>query len=458
MPPQIAAIIFAAGILVLFLLDRDRETQTSIALWIPVFWLLINGSRPLSMWLSAAGLTSAETVMDTPEQYLEGSPTDRAFYLLLVVAGLLVLGFGRRRVGPLLRRNLPLLLFFLYCALSILWSDYSFVAFKRWIKGTGDIVMVLVVLTDLQPEAAIKRFISRTSFLLIPLSVLFIKYYPNLGLQYNKWSWTQEYIGVGTTKNMLGMTCLVCGIGSVWRFLSVLLDKENSSRFRQLFAHGTIIALTLWLFSMAHSTTSLVCFTLGTGMLTMTTFFSWGRKPAVLHLYVATAVCMSAFALFLDSGGSLVESLGKDPTLTGRTDIWRLVISLVANPFVGAGYESFWLGSRLQHVWDVYEGIQEAHNGYLEVFLNLGSVGIALLVALIVTGYRKAMAAYRRNFNLGRLCLVYVIIGILYSFAEAGFRSMSVVWICFLMAIIAASRITLPEGLDSLQSLPGDPS
>ena len=64
---------------------------------------------------------------------------------------------------------------------SLLWSDFPDVAFKRWTKALGDLVMVLVVLSDREPISAVKRLFSRTEFLLIPLSVLLIKYYPTLG-------------------------------------------------------------------------------------------------------------------------------------------------------------------------------------------------------------------------------------------------------------------------------------
>ena len=71
------------------------------------------------------------------------------------------------------------------------------------------------------------------------------------------------------------------------------------------------------------------------------------------------------------------------------------MLALHTNPLLGTGYESFWLGSRLQFVWDATEqGILQAHNGYLEIYINLGWVGVILLGGLIVTGYRNAFLAF----------------------------------------------------------------
>jgi len=148
-------------------------------------------------------------------------------------------------------------------------------------------------------------------------------------------------------------------------------------------------------------------------------------------------VCVPLFALFSGSGGGIVESLGRDPTITGRTAIWQVVLSVSASPLVGAGFESFWMGGRLQKVWDMTaQGIQEAHNGYLEVYLNLGFIGLGILVAMILTGYKNAIAAVRRDPYTGSLRLAFLLVAVIYSFTEAGFREISLVWFFFLLAVM----------------------
>jgi O-antigen ligase len=256
----------------------------------------------------------------------------------------------------------------------------------------------------------------------------------------------QEYVGVTTTKNMLGMMALIFGVGFVWRLLAALRDREDIYRKRRLIAYGTLLAMALWLLSMAHSTTSLTCFLMGSALLVVTGMRMPPRKATIIHLLVATMIAVAFFALFIDAGGGLVESLGKDPTLTGRTAIWDLVLRLTGNPVIGTGYESFWLGERLQKIWDVYRGIQEAHNGYLEVFLNLGWIGITLLTGILVTGYRNAIVTYQRNPESGSIRLAYFVIAVVYSFTEAGFRMQFPVWICFLLATIRLPEVTPSDG------------
>src|SRR5271157_2644924 len=229
MPPIVATIVFAIGIFGLLYLDRDRNYRPSKALWIPAAWLFLLSSRPVSAWL---GMTPA---MDRAEAYIEGSPIDRAVFMALLVAGLGVLVGRAERVGPLLRRNAPIVLFFFYCAVSVAWSDFPFVAFKRWTKALGDVAMILVILTDPKPMRALRWLITRLGYLLFPLSVLFIRYYPNLGRRMTN-SWTLEPVGIGTQKNGLGMICLVYGLGLLSYLLATHRDRQDPSRSGRMVA------------------------------------------------------------------------------------------------------------------------------------------------------------------------------------------------------------------------------
>ena len=153
MPTQLATLVCALGIAGLFALNRDRSARTSFALWLPVVWLCIGGSRMVSEWLqpTTPGLVSGD-LASAAERTMDGSPLDRNILMGFIAIGVIVLIRRKEAVGPLLRSNAPIVLFFLYCAASTLWSDYPFVALKRCIKAFGDVVMVLIVLTDPDPQ------------------------------------------------------------------------------------------------------------------------------------------------------------------------------------------------------------------------------------------------------------------------------------------------------------------
>src|SRR5207249_5486289 len=119
MPPLVATVAFVVLIIGLLRLDRDGASRPSPALWLPVAWMFIGASRMASQWLGVEPLDA----MDTS---LEGSFFDRVVLTGLLVAGWVVLAARGERVAALLRANKLLVVFFCYCTVSVLWSDFPF--------------------------------------------------------------------------------------------------------------------------------------------------------------------------------------------------------------------------------------------------------------------------------------------------------------------------------------------
>ena len=444
----IGTIVCIAVIAGLFSLDRDEGARPSAALWIPTAWLLINSSRAVSSWIQRA---PAESLA---EKYSEASPLDAAVYAILMLAGLIVLNCRSRQVRRFLHENLPLLLFFGYCALSITWSEYPFISLKRWSKAIGDVIMILLLFTDRYPGGAIKQVFARVAFLLLPLSVLFIKVYPALGTAYSPESNVMMYFGVTTFKNLLGMICMVLGLASLWSFVAAYDDRNLPHRYWHLIAHGAMIATAIGLILRADSMTSLSCLFLAGTVMVLTSRRWVALHTGSVHTIVGGAIALPLFALFINTVGTLVQTLGRNSTLTGRTTIWKAVLSLHTNPLIGTGFESFWLGNRLQAVWNMsVKGIQEAHNGFIELYLNLGWVGLLLLGWLIVTGYRNAILALRRDPNDGSLRLAFLAASLIFSLTEAGFRMLSPIWFVFLLAIAGNTAGLQPAVVSEMPEL-----
>lgn len=397
-----------------------------------MIWLWLSGSRPVSEWISGEHTSSAE-------QLLEGSPLDRNIYIALLALALIVLLGRRAPVLQFLRENSLLVLFIFYCAVSIVWSDYPDVAFKRWIKSLGDYAMILIILTDQDRITALKRVFARVSFILIPISVLFIKYYPELGRRYAAhWDPTVYYTGVATDKNMLGVSCLVFGLAVFWRFLHELQAEKGERRNGSLIAQGTVLLMTGWLFAKANSMTSLSCILFGGALVVVMSFPTLAKKRALVHTMVFAGLTFCFCVLFLNMGGFLLESVGRNPTLTGRTGLWDTILGMNTNPILGTGFESFWLGARLQKLWSIYWWHpNEAHNGYLEVYLNLGWIGLVFIAGLMITGYRNVLRMLDREPETGGMLLAYFVIAVAYNFTEAAIRTGDLVWIVFLLAIFA---------------------
>ena len=98
----------------------------------------------------------------------------------------------------------------------------------------------------------------------------------------------------------------------------------------------------------------------------------------------------------------------------------------------------------LQLGWDprIALGLNEAHNGYIDVYLNLGWIGVCLLALVLISGYRRAVKVFRRDPELGGLFLAYIAAAVVYSITEVGFRMLNPCWIFLLLAIVSASGVT----------------
>jgi O-antigen ligase len=303
--------------------------------------------------------------------------------------------------------------------------------------------MVLVLVTDKDPIAALERLFSRVGFVLMPTSILLIKYFNDLGRGYDP-SGIPMNNGVTTNKNMLGVITFVIALGALWSFLSVLLGNQRRNRTRHLLARGILLAVSVTVLDMAQSATSVACFLLGAVLILATYLPSIRRRPGAVHVLVATILLAGGLTVVFGGQAGVVHALGRQTNLTGRTDIWAAVLPVVPNQFVGAGFESFWIGPRVEKVWSNlsrYMHVNEAHNGYIEVYLNLGWVGVSLIAINLISGYRGSVAAFRRNPAFGSLMLAYVATAAIYSISEAGFRSLDPIWVFFLLAVVGSHSI-----------------
>jgi exopolysaccharide production protein ExoQ len=443
MNPSLASLVYVCGIAGLFYLNRDKSVRTSKALWLPVLYLWVLGSRPVSYWL---GIGPSSGFSANSE--LEGSPVDGAFFEILLVTTICVLVHRGRRTLPFLTANFPILAYFFFCLLSVCWSDYPGVALKRWIKAIGDVAMILIVVTDEQPIAALRRLFSRTGFILLPLSLLYIKYYPSLGRSYDQWTGFQMNTGLTFDKNMLGVITFVLLLGAFWHVLTLLWpDETRPHRGRHLLAQGTLLALGVSLLITANSVTSLVCFFLGVGLMLTTRLRFIRRNPAGIHVLVVLLIVTASSVILLGGRASVAHALGRNANLA-RMDIWEALIPMAPNSLVGAGFESFWLGTRHARLDRAFPNLHlnEAHDGYLEVYLELGWVGLSLIGLIAIDAYRRAVKTFRREPVIGGLLLAYILTATTYNVTEAGFRMLDPLWIFFLLAAIEASSIAAGVG------------
>jgi len=438
MNPSLASLICACGVAGLFYLGRDNTVRTSKALWLPVIWIWIDGSRPVSAWLGI-GPTGGNVQLD-------GSPFDAAIFGALLAAAIGVLIRRNRRTRTLLAANWPILIYFFYCLISVAWSYHPDVSFKRWIKAIGDPAMALIIATDGQPVAAFRRLISRVGFLLLPASVLLIKYYGYVGRAYGPGG-EPENTGVTTNKNSLGVIVFLFSLGALWNVRALFRDKKAPNRTRRLVAQVILLTFGVILLQMAHCATAVACFLLGGGLMLLIAQRAFRNRPGRVYALCLAIVLAGGLAMLFGGGSAVSSVLDRGNGLSGRTEIWAAVLGAAGNPAIGTGFESFWISPNVQKVWRgligwwAPEGLNEAHNGYIEIYLNLGWIGLCFIALILITGYRRAVKAFGRDPESAGLMLAYIVTATFYSLTEAGFRFLAPMWLFLLLAVISSSGI-----------------
>jgi exopolysaccharide production protein ExoQ len=423
MPPKIALLLYAVFVFFLLRSDRNKKLHLSGALWLVVAWMILSGSRFVSQWIDpyvGAGV---------PE---EGSPIDMVVFLGLIVMGVFTLSKRNIPWNQLVSQNLPVFIFFGYSGISIMWSDWSFVAMKRWVKEMGNLIMVIVVLSEFSFIEGIKNALKRSTYFFIPLSVILIKYFPEYGRVYSPWTGEAQNTGVGLNKNYLGLICMTCGFYYVWVLSTIQRSGFLSKAYKkELLFCIFFLAMVFWLFDKANSATPLVSFIAGSCVLILSKFPFVIRKVWMLFIMA----CLSGLLFFsLNLDETLISFLGRDASLTDRIPLWKDIIAVHTDQIFGAGYNSFWLSDGAKRLSEsLWWHPNSTHNGYLDVYVNLGWVGLFLLAWLIISTFVKARHDLIKYNEYGRLRMGWLIAVVLYNFTETAFAGVNLVWFIFLL-------------------------
>jgi exopolysaccharide production protein ExoQ len=433
LPPVVALFLTVGFIFFLFWRESKEKVRVSSALWIPLLWFWISGSRFVSQWL-----TLGSNAWPFEE---EGSPIDAVVFCALIVSGLYILSRRRVSLKEFVRSNRWLAIFLLYCLIAILWSEFPFVASKRWIKILGHPIMALVVLTDPNPQEAVRRLLKRSAYFLLPFSILFIKYYPQFGRGFDLWSGEGTNQGVTHSKNELGYDCMFSGLFFFWNLLQALKIKDRIARRKELLLSVAFLGMVWWLLKLSSSATSLICMLVGVGTILVLGLPFVSKRHIGIYVVVAIVAFAIAEGMF-GVYGNLLQAVGRDATLTDRTEVWHDAVQLQPNPLLGAGFESFWLGARLTKLWEKWwwRPIQ-AHNGYIETYLNLGIAGVVILAGVIVGTFGKMRNDLLQRFEFGRLRLAFLFTILVYNFTEATFKGVHIVWTLFYLFAIDYSSL-----------------
>ncbi|KAF5407812.1 MAG: hypothetical protein Udaeo2_20820 [Candidatus Udaeobacter sp.] len=244
---------------------------------------------------------------------------------------------------------------------------------------------------------------------------------------------------------------MILGFFFFWYLLQTWQTERSTQRRNELRLIAGFLIGILYLLRLAHSATPVT--SLCVGVLVVLFVGSRLTNKNFIGTYLLTALVLLVVAeLTFGISSGYSEALGRGSGLSGRTRVWSALLEVHINSVLGTGFESFWLArGRLQGLEGLFfYSINEAHNGYLETYLNLGLIGVFLLIVLFVATFWKIRLELFRNFEWARFRLGFLAAVILYNWAEAAFRTVSAVWFIFFIIAMDYPRSYLASAQSSV--------
>lgn len=307
--------------------------------------------------------------------------------------------------------------------LSIVWSDMPMSSFKRWTRELIAVSMALLVLSEREPRKTLEIIFRRIVFILVPFSYVLIHYFPLYGREYNRWTGELMWIGTATQKNGLGLICLTAVFFLTWNFIRRKRNNIDVPR-PQALSELLVFVLSLWLMGgpehiLSYSVTSNI--TLFLGLISLFSLF-WLKKRGViigrktLIFSIALIIVYGSVTPFIGKLAILdfTSIFGRDESLTGRNEIWdRLMPYVDSRPLFGHGYGGFWT-DEMRQTTDA-----TAHNGYLDIILNMGIVGLFLFALFLISCSRNSHKEMKYNIEWGAFFFSFVLMAVVHNIAES---------------------------------------
>ena len=407
MPANLALFLGAVLIFYSFQSDRKRNGPAPKTLIWPTLWYLVASSRALGFWLLEWGFPVPGGSTDPTE----GSVIERFFYGVLTVIGLWILHRRRFRWGETFRRNPWLTAFVALMGASILWSHFPFVSFKRYIKIIGSIVMACVILTEERPMNAFATVLRRCLYIHLPMSIICIKYFRTIGVTYDWFGTAESWQGISTSKNVLGQVAMLAVVYFFWEVRRhwKVYGWKNIDLFYLLLAAYllkgaekavSMTAISVCLFAMLVFLRLQALRSRPESVRPFVMKVFYGTVAVISMVLIHSVVMFPADSIF----GHIITFLGRDITLTGRTDIWHDVYAAASrDPLFGVGFGGFWIGRLANIPWNANMSwvLGQAHSGYVDTYLQLGFVGAFFLAGVLFSAMPGMFDSLAEDFDFG---------------------------------------------------------
>lgn len=402
---------------------------------------LLNDALTLAALFFATGALHTFIVDPSdPLSATNGSPFIQLSWLIIYGAVALRLIPRYRQIIMLVRANKCLMLLVLLAIFSALWSQDPSLTLRHGLPllATTFIGIDFAIRYSIRDQL---RLVCIVLGLVVLLGIVAQLFFPKLvpNGDFNRGDWHGVF-----------------GFKNDWARIVVLATVAALSRsrrsLRDLLAIASLVLIAFGLIALARSAGALVIFVVMLLLFKICDVaLRW--RPKVLAVAGLTGVLMVLPMSYLlaQNLDRATAVLGRDASLSGRVNIWELALSSIANsPVLGYGYSAFWEASsqraaRIRE--EMHWAVPHAHNGYVDMTLELGLTGLSLLIASYVIAARRAFDCWKRGAERETIWpLAYLSFFLLYQFTEGSLVTGNLIfWILYVAASFSVTRVTVTD-------------
>lgn len=327
----------------------------------------------------------------------------------IFIIGALLIVVRWRRTLRAARLVWPLLAFTALAPLSMIWSEQPLLTLRTSILFMCS-TLLAIYLGERYSIETLAGFLNWCLCLtmLLVISLYFVS--PTYVIDYA--SYPPAWKGLAGHKNAFG------GYMAIAVPLLLIHRFRNYRWLRYLFLFTGVVLLVL-----SRSVTALLVCVLVVAAMPLWRFTQSKRQRLPIYMMMAFS-CLSGFYLISGKLSLLFPLLGRDSSLSGRTNLWSALLpAILKHPILGYGYYAFWTGLKgeVLNVWIVTKWMAPAaDNGYIDLCLGLGLLGVCAFICVFLYSFRMATSYLRSEAGSIRLWPVtYLCLFALQSITES---------------------------------------